>query len=396
MTRFILPVLTCIIFLFSTIQSIELIETLDEAKSLSAASGKPILIEFYREDCEYCAKAAEEEQRNTDIQDALKDFLYVKLCVQYGEGEALVDTYKVGSTFPLYIVANARGEVISRWAGFGGAQRQISSLKTALRDQTSVEERTARFQSAPNFRDALVLAKYYSDSQQNEDAVKYYRLAEKYSKGGRADYSYQIFSNTANLVWYDTWSFDSVLKAADAVMENKLNTKDIINCVTVLCRVARRADKTDELKPYMYAALEATNGTTDESLRAKHYELAIDTILYITKDIGAALRVKEATLGDNWQNDPKKFYPYTRWCLEREINLVKAEQFARTAVDRVNPGAFKAQVLHTLACILDIRGKYDEAVRFIELATQEDPANSFYASEYDRILADWSTAESKK
>ncbi len=326
----------------------------------------------------------------------MQSYIHLKLCVQFDEGLALAETYKVGSTFPLYIIANSKGEVITRWSGFGGAQQFVSSLKTALRDLTSVNERLDKFEAKPNFRDALTLAKFYSDTRDNINAITYYRLAEKHSRNGTADYSYQIFTNTANLVWSDTWPFDSAAVAADYVLTHKRNKKNIANCVTILIRVARRAGQTDRLTPYFYAALEATVGSSDDKLQSKHRDLSIDSILYISKDETATLRAKEATLGDNWQNDPQEFYPYAKWCLEREINLPKAEQFARTAADRVNSGAFKAQVLHTLASILDVRGKHAEAVKFMEMSTQEDPANPWFSTEYDRMLENWSKAESKK
>ncbi|MCK5126625.1 MAG: hypothetical protein KAR42_10245 [candidate division Zixibacteria bacterium] len=327
---------------------------------------------------------------------ALKAVVHLSLSAQYDEGLKLSSDYQVGNTFPVFILTNSQGEVIFRWDGFGGAKRFVNSLKAGMADLTSVKERRAKVAVNPNYRDALQLAKYYSDTRQYLDAITYYKLTQKLSPSKQANYSYQIFSNTANAVWTDIWPFDSAMTAADVVLNYKINKNNISKCVKVLGRVARRSGRTNDLRNYLYAALEATANSTDSKLTLAHQEFVIDTILYITGIEGRATRSKEATLGANWQNDPKKFYPYAKWCLERKVNLNKAEAYARTAADRAGSGAFKGQVLHTLASILDVVGKHKEAVRIMEMSVAEDPTNPYYAKELDRILINWSKAESKQ
>ena len=395
MKRILLMIATCTIVLTGLVLA-EDPKSLDEAKQLSIQSGKPLLIEFYREDCEFCAKAAEEARSDTSMIAALQSVIHITLCVQYGEGMDLSADYKVGNTFPVFILANNKGEVIARWTGFGGASRFVRTLNSSFADLTSINERRARFEKNPNFQDALKLAEYYSDIREYMDAISFYSAAEQLNQRGKIDYTYQIFTNTANAVWNGDWPFDSIIAAADDVLEKRRSPNNISNCTKILGRVARKTNNTDKLGKYLNAALIATDNSKIKNLQEAHLEFSIDTILYITGDTSAALRAKETSLGTNWENDPKLYYPYTAWCLERKINLTRAEFYARAAADRAGSGALKAQVLHTLASILDAEGKYKEAVRFMEMAVSEDPANSWYSAELERITDDWSRSESRK
>ncbi|MEE9443548.1 MAG: hypothetical protein V3V99_12865 [candidate division Zixibacteria bacterium] len=319
------------------------------------------------------------------MMNALKGVVHYSMCVQYGEGLELSPRYHVGSTYPVFILANYLGEPIQRWTGFSTAQRFVTQLKSSMSDLTSTNERVKRFEKSPSFRDALVLAKYHSDTRQYLKAIEYYEKVQTLVTGRRLDYSYQIFTNTANAVWSDSLSFDTLLNAANYVLQNRQNVNNIVQTIKILGRATRKKDRTEELGRYLRFGLEITANSKDNKLKSAHTEFAIDTILYVTRDTLAAIRAREFSMGTGWQNDPKRFYRYAAWCLERQINLAKAETYARTAADWAEPGAYKAMAYHQLASILDLRKKYDQAVRIMKLAVEEEPSHAYYAKELQRM-----------
>ncbi|MFH1700268.1 MAG: hypothetical protein ABIE07_06740 [Candidatus Zixiibacteriota bacterium] len=316
---------------------------------------------------------------------ALGHVVHYSMCVQYGEGLELSPRYHVGSTYPVFILANSRGEPIQRWSGFSTAQQFVSQLQSSMSDLTSIDEQVKRFNDKPTFRDAITLAKYHADTKQFLKAIEYYEKAQTLITGRKLDYSYQIFTNTANAVWSDSLPFDKLLATAGSVFQNRKNVNNIIQTIKILGRAARKKDRTDALGSYLRFGLEITANAKDDNSKGAHSEFAIDTILYVTRDTATAIRAKEFSMGLGWQNDPKQFYRYAAWCLERQINLAKAETYARTAADWAEPGAYKAMALHQLASILDMRMKYDQAVRIMELAVEEDPSHAYYAKELQRM-----------
>lgn len=330
------------------------------------------------------------------MMNALEGVVHFSMCVQFGEGLKLSPQYHVGSTYPVFILANHLGEPIQRWTGFSTAQRFVTQLNSSMSDLTSILERAKRFEISPTFRDALVLAKYNSDTKQFLNAIKYYEKAQTLITGRKLDYSYQIFTNTANAVWSDSLSFDNILSAAGNVLKNRQNVNNIVQAIKILGRAARKKDKTDKLGSYLRFGLEITANSKENNHKSAHTEFAIDTILYTTRDTLAAIRTKEFSMGTGWQNDPKRFYRYAAWCLERRINLAKAESYARTAADWAESGAYKAMAYHQLASILDLRKKYDQAVRIMKLAVNEEPSHAYYAKELQRMKDNLENSQNKK
>ena len=316
----------------------------------------------------------------------MQSVVHFPLNSKEGEGVELSEQYKIGSHFPVFILANSSGDVIYRWTGYTGSDHFISSLRRGLLDLTTVDERKARLQSNPSFSDAIFLANHSTETGEHLKAAEYYRQAGSLVTGGSSDYSYEIFENTAKAAWKDMVVFDEVLPAADGVLNsNRGRSGNIAKMARFMVKLARKQDKTDRIAKYIQAGVDATADDRSASGRESHMLLQADFELYVNRDTVEAVRIKKSSMGDNWLANPEKYYGFSKWCLERMIILEEAEHYAREAGKRAYAGEFRATVLNTLAEIVYIRGDTNEAIRLIEMAIEQDPEKNSYKEKLERF-----------
>ena len=85
-----------------------------------------------------------------------------------------------------------------------------------------------------------------------------------------------------------------------------------------------------------------------------------------------ALALRRDHLSLEWRNDAEALNSFAWWCFEHNVNLVEAESLARRGVKLTN-GTERANILDTLAEIVNARGRRDEAKRLIDKALKLDP-----------------------
>ena len=361
------------------------VKSFDEARARSAETGKPILLEFYRDDCEYCEEATRAADTDENIQAGLARVVHLKLSSLVGEGTALSETYRVGIYYPVFILTDSAGRVISRWTGFTGAERFIGSLDQALSDLITVEERVARCEIGPTVKDVLFLADYFNDTREYLKARDHYRELGRL-QGPQLDLSYRLFQVTAEAVWSDLLPFDSLTVAADEVLaKREENSRDLGEMAQITANVARRTGHADRIEPYLTAGIEATFRRTDEAGIDLHRDLLADYALHVLNDTAEALSVKKKALGERWESDPERYFRFGEWCYRRNINLAAAEEYVRRATEKASGDKFQATHLRLLAEICYARGKVDEAIELANQALTLDPT-AFW---FEEKLAEW-------
>ncbi len=311
--------------------------------------------------------------------------MHYNINVESEEGEVLVEKYDIGSTYPVFVLTTTGGDVIKRWTGWGGANRFVTTLKGSLTDLSGIGERLTRFQTQPTFDDAIALANYYTEAGEYLKAADYYRDAQKLSPR-KADYSYQIFKNTANAVWNELASFEQVLPTADAVLASTTaNRNNVAKTGQLMARVARKTGRTDQIAVYLDAGVKATAGASGSKLIDLHDLLIADQALHVNGDTAGAVQLRKTSMGADWKLNREKCYGFSKWCLERKINLKEAEQCARVTIDLVYPGKYRAMIHNTVAAICEARGNIEEAARMMQAAAEQEPDAEFYSRELTRL-----------
>ncbi|MCX6835789.1 MAG: hypothetical protein NTW07_11795 [candidate division Zixibacteria bacterium] len=365
------------------------IATLVEAKQLSVQTGKPILLHFFRDDCEYCNQADQDSKTDASIRLAFERVVHFRVAVLQGEGTTLAATYRVGDYYPVFILTDSAGHTISRWTGYTGADRFIKSFNQAMSDVLTIDARVARCKANPTPKDALFLADFYTDSREYLLVREYLRLLQRLYAGG-LDFSYRLFSATAEAVWSDLLPFDSLTAAANDVRTKaQMNMHNLGPMAQIMANVARKTGHTDKLESYLKTGLEATSSRTDEAGIELHRDLLADFALHAMGDTVEALSVKKRALGSRWEEDMAKCFQFGEWCFRRDINLADAEHYVRLATDKASGDKFRATHLRMLAEICFARGKTQEAIELANQALTLDPT----AVWFEKKLNEWRTAK---
>jgi len=374
-------------FLISSPSFAQKPKTLKLARIFAEKQNKPILMEFFRTDCDYCELANREAEQKPDMIGALQKVIHLQLDVQRDEGGELADKYKVGNTFPVFILTNLDGDVIRRWTGYNGSYRFIKTLNDALANPLTINQRVADFETNPTYKEALFLAVYYSDIDEFLKGVDYYRRAEELN-GPRKDFSFEIFKNYANAVWKDIIPFEQVLTPADNVLDSKnVTDENKLMTVKIMGRLARDKNKTDQLIKYLKTGLELSEKIQTEDAIIAHDLFSADLALYEKSDTALATQIEKASLGPDWQKNPEKYFSYANWCLERKINLEEAENYARQAIKRATGGPFRARILGTIGRICEARGNLKDAESMYNAAIEADQRTEYYKTLLDNLTS---------
>jgi tetratricopeptide (TPR) repeat protein len=302
-----------------------------------------------------------------------------------GEGVELSETYKVGTTYPAFILCNSKAEEITRWTGYSTPDRLVSKLTTSLNDLTTVNTRISRLNSKPALQDALLVARHYENTQQWLNAIKYYRLAEGLGGSRRLDYSYDICQNMVNAAWNEIVPFDSVYPMADIVLTLRKN--DNVRKVGILMSsLCRKFDNYKYLEKYLQAGINATANSRDRKFMFSHENLKADYEFHIKGDSAGASRIKVASLGKDWNKKPNKVFELVKWYAERKIFLTTAKQYCDWLLTTAQEDKHKAQVYNSLADVYEGMGNIEKAYEAIETAISLDPDHPLYKTNFDEIL----------
>jgi len=345
-------------------------------------------MEFMHQECDHCSEALYDIENNPDLQRGIEAVIYLPLEVTTREGAELKRAFGVGINYPVFILIDKQGKVYTRWTGYtGGAPVLIQKLQDALANLVTIDDRVTAFETKPTYAEALRLAKYFSDRQENLKAIEYYRRAVTMGQKHYYNYAYEIFQNAANACWKDIWPFDSLFPYIDAVYSSKLIPGEKLTyAADLLVQVARKFEKYDGMGPYILKGIEAASD--NEKLQMMKHNLMADYTLYIQNDTTRALNIKKASLGPDWENQRDKFYLFAKWCLDRKINLDEALLYARRTIELTQPGQYRAKAYATVGEILLARGEQDEAVRMLLQAQQQDPDNETYQKRLEEILGE--------
>ncbi len=367
-----------VILIFGPVEVAAEYSDLAAARQASALSGKKILMEFYRESCEFCHKANEEFVSNPEIIAALKDVEHLKLNAREGEGYELAPKYEIGYSFPVFILCDSTGDVYYRWIGYTDARSFLIQFKQAQLQTMTVDQRVSSQRDNPTFESAIFLARYFEEALAYLKAVKYYREAEKLSGQAHRNYSYQIFSNLASASWNDQARFDEVVPAADTILKIA-RPYDVVRMASSLTNLARKVGRLEDVKNYLETGIHTAKAHRDADNIARYYpNLLADYALHFSHDTASAMKIKQSTYGDNWQNNPVHCFQFAKWCLDRKINLEQAEQLARSAVGGMKEGYYRGRVYSTIAEICHYRGNQDQAIEMLQAAIQQEPENDYY------------------
>jgi thioredoxin-like negative regulator of GroEL len=344
--------------------------TLKESMAVADREGKPLLMDFYAEWCGPCKRFTAASHEDADLMKALGGVILHKIDCEKGEGIELAKKYEIRG-YPTFILANSKGEPISRWMGYS-KENFLETLARATGDQTTIETKMTRFKENPTLEDALALADYSYSKDDYKGAVEYFTKAQELDPSH--DFSYDIFLNTLRGAYNDDYTYDDVVKAADKILKDG-SIDDQVHVNGALAELAEHFDHPDDMTMYLENAISLVDKTDNPDIKEYAKTLHVKHSLYVKADTTEAIQYQKSTYGDNWQNDPSQLNSFAWWCYEEGINLEEAEKDAKKAVELEQPGSSRAMILDTVAHICKARGNIADAIKYMEMAVKDDPNN---------------------
>jgi tetratricopeptide (TPR) repeat protein len=291
------------------------------------------------------------------------------------DGADLAREYNVKG-YPTFVMVNSDEQTIARWIGYSRGFF-LETMEAEMVDLSTIDEKKARFAASPALGDALALARYSYSLDQNRDAVNYYQKAQELNPD--EDYSYDIFTNTISGVPDSQFTYDQAVMAAEAVF-NAANTGNEVYAAGRMSRLAEMAEKPEDMAGYLERGLGFAENATDENIQKYALNLKVDYNLKVLGDKPAAVELKKSTYDDGWTEDANQLNSFAWWCYVNDVNLKEAEQLAEKAVELSEPGRSKAMILDTVAHICKSRGNMDDAIKYMQMAVDEDPESEDWKS----------------
>lgn len=301
-----------------------------------------------------------------------------------GEGVDLASQYSIKG-YPTFVVLNSDGKTVDRWMGYS-KDYFIETMNKAIADLSTIDEKMARLEASPNLSDAVVLGRYNSSIGEYGKAVEYYSQAQQLAADSE-DFSNDIFTNTVWGISRGQFGYEDAAAAYDVVLAGD-NDGNKVDGARTMSRLAKQNNKPDDLAKYLKTGIDIASASDNPDMQSGRNALLVDYNLDVVGDSTAAVKYKKMTMGENWQDNASRLNGFAWWCYENMVDLPEADTLARKAVELSEPGSSKAMILDTAAHICKARGNLEEAIKFMQMAVDEDPENSQWSETLDSFKAE--------
>jgi thioredoxin-like negative regulator of GroEL len=355
------------------------------AMTKAEAANRPVLVKVGTEWCSAC-RAFGEAATQAEFRATLDERVVLhEVDGEKGEGKELASRYRVYG-YPTFLLLNGKGEVLDRWVGYKDQTEFTSTLTGSLADAMTLDQRLQRFQTTPNAADAKKIAQLRQHEGLHAEAVAYYRRAAGLEPSGSANYDTMILAAMAGGMKAQLFGVDEMRRQADlALVANGRSEQDLVKVAYIMSKVSMQAKDNSIFVPYLKAAIEGTEQTTDPMVAESRGKLLPDYALFISKDEKKAIEYKRASMPEGWDRQPQMLNNFAWWCFENRINLTEAETLARKGVELCAAGPDRANILDTLAEICNATGDCGDAVELIRQAIAEAPENPYFKQQLDRF-----------
>jgi len=237
-------------------------------------------------------------------------------------------------------------------------------------------------------RDALVLGNLAYGNFKYTEAVHFYSGAQEIDPAAAlaANIPIRLVRSHYHGIKSGEFTLDELATSAEAILQTENSEPhQVLEIADRLVRAARYVDDPSYASPYLVKALELTADESEPDIIERRSNLVPLYALIVEGDAAKAMETRKQLLPVDWENDPKQLNRMAWWCFENRVNLAKAEEFARKAVQKSQDETKKANCLDTLAEILNARGNAAAALETMEQAIALDPKNDYYQKQLEKF-----------
>lgn len=286
---------------------------------------------------------------------------------------------------PHFFLLRPDGAVRDRWVGYDDVPSWLSVFEASLADDTTLEEKVARFESEPSAPDAAALGRIRTSEGKAVDAVRYYREAIRIEPGLARTLTADLFFNQTRALESGDSTLDEVRGTADSLFAlPDAPASSLVSVAYQMTGIAKDRGDWSLAAPYLAPAIAASEGADGWVAEARK-DLAVLQAMYVEGDKEKGLALKRETFEEGWQDDALELNAFAWWCFENGVNLEEAETLARKGAELATDGDTRAMILDTVAEIRNARGDPKGAAESMERALAADPENEYYAKQKARF-----------
>jgi len=328
---------------------------------------------------------AREVKENADMLAALENAILFNVDCEKGEGIEIAKKYEIRG-YPTFIALNGKGEVTDSWIGYEGAEKWSASVVAAKADRRTIVEKREAFKTEPTLALALALASDAATGSEYKAAVVYYGQALEMDPANAGEYRNQILMSMIYGIEDGSFTMDDVIAKAEPVMASpETPVADKLELALMLKYFAGKTGDLDQAVPFIAAAWDASEGSTDEEVLKYRDYLEVSHALLVEKDSAKAFDLYKDKMPEGWQESPEQLNRIAWWCFENNINLEEAQGYAATGIELAEVPEEKANLLDTAAEICNALGNCDEALAKIRRAVELEPDNEHFQEQLVRF-----------
>ncbi len=299
------------------------------------------------------------------------------------EGVELAKKYNIRG-YPTFYLVNASEEPLFVFMGYG-KQYFSQKMALALSDLNPISVKEERFARKPDAELARILADYYFARNELKTAYDYLKKAKNFAQKPDMELDRQIFRIVYSGYRSDQFPLDSVKAAADHLMAGLKDEKSRAQILFNMSRLLAKSPDDKELLSYLTKLTQMIDRTPDLLRERSKKEVELLHCLYVEKDAKKAVEKKKAAMPPGWQENPDQLNSFAWWCFENKINLDEAAALAKKALELADDPLDKANILDTLAEILSLQGKHQEAIKTEEKAIELNPKDKLFKRNLEKF-----------
>jgi len=287
------------------------------------------------------------------------------------------------------VIASKDGETLRRWWGYS-KDDFLSQMKSGLSDPTTISEKKERFAENPDAMTARALAQYHFTRDELKESEYYYHAAAKYDS--KNDYAYDLYDLYRRGYQKELYTKEQLIESADKALAS--NYVDTISKLSIYDQMGGGTilmfPNDEKIFDYIRKGQAFASKVTDEKLQRYKDQIQISYVLYIEKNVQKAVELKKKSYKAGWQDNTNNLNAFAWWCFEHQINLQEAEKMAERGVKLAEAGPEKANIIDTLAEIVNLLGEPVRASELINEAVKQNPESDYLQKQQVRFrkLAD--------
>lgn len=371
--------------------------TFDDALLAAANRDGLVVVDFYATWCGPCKSFAADVETDDGLRGALAKAAFVRVDAEAEDGGLeLAERFAIES-YPTFVVVDAEGNEIDRWAGYGTADGFVERLGRTLADPVPLDARVTRFEAEPTVADAERLAEAFLYAGELPRAVGYLERAIELAPDDAARYRGEIVSAHLRGLGGAFTVEDVAASAAALIAEPDAKAETLGYVGDMLAARAERHELTDVLEAYLPSAIDAVESDRDRSeaerdgddkiafLDGMRTRLLLAQAIHVDGDLARAVELKRDSMPEGWLDDAVQLNSFAWWCFEHETNVAEATELALRGVELAEPGSQRAMILDTAAELCNLAGDCGEALALMNRAIEDDPENDHYREQRDRF-----------